>query len=88
MKKNSKEHFQRTKIVNFDIKGTEAKGKKVPDYIFKKYQTAKDSRVSKYPKKDRDNFSANAFKREKRDTYFEKKVIIDHFKKKLLLKCL
>ena len=45
--RNSKHHFQNTKIVNFNITRSEAKGEKVPDDIFKKYQTVQGNRVSK-----------------------------------------
>ena len=57
----------------------------MPHDIFKKYQIVQDNKVSKYPKKDGDNFLANAFKTEKPDIYFQKKVIIDHFKEAMII---
>ena len=44
--------------------------------------TLRSTRLFFYPKKDRNNFLSEAFKTETKDIYFEKKVIIDHFKNK------
>ena len=49
--RNSKEHFNKTKIINFDIIHRLARGEKIPDDVLKKYQTIQDSRVSQYPKR-------------------------------------
>ena len=64
--RNSKEHFNSTKIINFDIIRRVARGENIPDNVLKKYQTVQDSRVSQYPKKDRNNFSSEAFKTERK----------------------
>ena len=49
--RNSKEHFNKTKIINFDIIHRLARGEKIPDDVLMKYQTIQDSRVSQYPKR-------------------------------------
>ena len=60
--RNSKEHFNSTKIINFDIIHSLARREKIPDDVLKKYQTVQDGRVSQYPKRDRNNFLSEAFK--------------------------
>ena len=80
--RNSKEHFNKTKIINFDIIHRLARGEKIPDDVLKKYETVQDSRISQYPKIPRNNFLSEAFKTERKDIYFEKKVINDYFKNK------
>ena len=78
--KNPKEHFDNTKIVNFGIIRREAKGEKVPEDLLKKYQTVTDERTKQYPKKDQKNFLSDALKTKRPDIYFDKDVIVNHFK--------
>ena len=79
--KNSKQHFEDTKIINFNIIRREARDEKVPDGVLKKYHTLQDSRDSQYPKKGRYNFLSSAFSTQRSDIYFGKKTLTDHFKK-------
>ena len=79
--KNSDRHFKTTKAINFDIIRREAAGQKVPDELLKKYQTIENERVSKYPKGERNKFLSSTFRTDRTDIFFEKKVVLNHFKK-------
>ena len=79
--RNSNKHFKTAMIINFDIIRREAASHKVQDEVLKKYQTVQNERVSKYPKSDKDEFLSNAFRVDRPDIFFEKKVVLNHFKK-------
>lgn len=78
--KNTEGNFQATKIINFDIIRRGARSEKGPEYLLKKYQTVAETRTKQYRKKDQENFLSHSFKTKKPDIYFEKNVIIEHFK--------
>ena len=78
--KNPDRHFKTTKVINFDIIRREAAGQKVPDEILNKYHIIEDERVSKYPKGKQNKFLFSAFRTDRPDSFFEKKVILNHFK--------
>lgn len=79
--RNSDKHFKTGKIVNFDIISREAAAEKVLDNVLKKWETIQNERVSKYPKNDQETFLNSAFRTERPDIFFLKKVVLDHFKK-------
>ena len=66
------EHFQKTKITNFDIIHRKARDEKNLESLLKKYQTIAEERTKCYPKKDQDNFLSHAFRRKGPDIYLEK----------------
>ena len=78
---NSDKHFKTSKIVNFYIIRREAAGEKVPEEVLKKYQTAQNKRALKYPKNDQKKCLSSAFRTDKPDIFFEKKVVMNYFKK-------
>ena len=75
-------HFSNCFITNFDLIHNECRGDKL-EYSRKFYETVFSERMKKnLREKDRKNFCASAIKSERKDLYFEKKVIIEHFKKR------
>ena len=76
-------HFSNCFITNFDLIHNECRGDKL-EYSKKFYQTVFSDQLKKNLKeKDRRNFCAYAIKSERKDLYFEKKVINEHFRDKL-----
>ena len=75
-------HFKNTKIFNFDIIHRQVRGEKVPEDLLKKYQTVQENKTKKYPEEPQQNFLASAFRTSRPDIYFEKNVVINHFKGK------
>ena len=71
--RNSKEHFNSTKIINFDIIRRLASGENVPDNVLKKSQTVQDSRVSQYRRRTGIIFHLKHLRLKEKDIYFEKK---------------
>ena len=69
-----KDHFW-----NFDITRKQASGEKVSDEFLKKYQTVKEERTSRFPKKCQEKFLSQTINTEKPDIHFEKNVIKNHF---------
>ena len=78
--RDTKRHFNETKIVNFDIIHTKCCGEVVPDELLKYYQTVNQTWVSDYPSDDQERILSSAFCTDKKDIYFENK-IEKHFKK-------
>ena len=78
--RDTKRHFNETKIVNFDIIHKKCGGEVVPDELLKYYQTVNQTRVSEYPSDDQERILSSAFRTDRKDIYFEKK-IEKHFKK-------
>ena len=78
--RDSEKHFKDTKIVNFDFIYREIRGEKVPKDLLKKYQTVTEERTKKYPKEKQNEFLSHAFRAERPDIYFDKKIIHNHFK--------
>ena len=73
-------HFNKTKIVNFDIIHKQCCGEVVPNELLKYYQTVNQTRVSEYPSDDQENILSSTFRTNRQDIYFEKKKIIEkHF---------
>ena len=77
---NPDKHFEETKIVNFDIIYKSIRVEKNPEQTIKDYQTVKDERVTSYPKEDQNKFLSSAFSTDRKEFYFEKKVIDNYFK--------
>lgn len=71
--KNPQEHFEKTKIVNFDIIKRQTRGAKIHEKLYKEQQTLQEKKVSQYPKKERQNFLSCAFRTNRPNIYFEKK---------------
>ena len=73
-------HFNKTKIVNFDIIHKQCCGEVVPNELLKYYQTVNQTRVSEYPSDDQENILSSTFRTNRQNIYFEKKKIIEkHF---------
>ena len=68
-------HFKTTKVINLDIIRRETGGEKVPEEHLKKYQTIENERVPKYPKSEQNKFFSSAFRTDRPDIFFEKKVV-------------
>ena len=66
-------HFNKTKIVNFDIIHKQCCGEVVPNELLKYYQTVNQTRVSEYPPGDQEKILSSAFRTNRKDIYFEKK---------------
>ena len=66
-------------MVNFDIIYESIRDEKVSENDLKKYQAVQDNRVKQYSQEHRDKFLSAAFRRDRKDLYFEKEVIQSHF---------
>ena len=66
-------------MVNFDIIYESIRDEKVSENDLKKYQAVQDNRVKQYSQEHRDKFLSAAFRRDRKDFYFEKEVIQSHF---------
>ena len=66
-------------MVNFDIIYESIRDEKVSENDLKKYQAVEDNRVKQYSQEHRDKFLSAAFRRDRKDLYFEKEVIQSHF---------
>ena len=81
------EHFSNCYITNFDLINHECRGSEL-EYSKRFYETIFLDDVKKnIDLKDRNNFCASAIRSQRKDLHFEKKVIIDHFKKRDDLEC-
>ena len=58
----------------------EAAWEKVPDGLLNKYPTVQDEQVLKHPKQDQKKFLESAFHTNRRDIFFEKNFLTNHFK--------
>ena len=76
-------NFDETKIVNFDKIHKQCRGEVVPNELLKYYQTANQTRVSKYPSDYQENILSSTFRTNRKDIYFEK-TTEKHFKNKLV----
>ena len=80
-------HFSNCYVTNFDLINHECRGSEL-QYSRKFYETIFSDDVRKnISSKDRYKFCASAIRSERNDLHFEKKVIIDHFKKRDDLEC-
>ena len=80
-------HFSNCYITNFDLINHECRGSEL-EYSKRFYETIFLDDVKKnIDLKDRNNFCASAIRSQRKDLHFEKKVIIDHFKKRDDLEC-
>ena len=66
-------NFDETKIVNFDKIHKQCRGEVVPNELLKYYQTANQTRVSKYPSDYHEYILSSTFRTNRKDIYFEKK---------------
>ena len=76
-------HFKETNIINFDIIHREAQDEKVSDELIKYYQTIWELRILKYPKPEQNKILSSSFRTDRPDLFFEKNIVLNHFKKKL-----
>ena len=80
-------HFSNCYVTNFDLINHECRGSEL-QYSRKFYETIFSDDIRKnISSKDRYKFCASAIRSERNDLHFEKKVIIDHFKKRDDLEC-
>ena len=63
-------------MVNFDIIYESIRDEKVSENDLKKYQAVQDNRVKQYSQEHRDKFLSAAFRRDRKDLYFEKEVFV------------
>ena len=66
-------------MVNFDIIYESIRDEKVSENDLKKYQAVQDNRVKQYSQEHRNKFLSAAFRRDRKDLYFEKELIQSHF---------
>ena len=71
--RDTDQHFQPVKIINFDIIHRECHGVEVPKDLLKHYQTFNDKSVSDYPTPERDQILSSAFRTYRKDIFLEKK---------------
>ena len=81
--RDTDQHFQQAKIINFDIIHRECCGEEVPKDLLKQYQTVNDKSFSDYPTPEQDQILSSAFRTDREDTFFEKKTVKKHFSKKI-----
>ena len=75
-------HFSNCYVTNFDLINHECRGNEL-EYSRRFYETIfLDDLKKNINSKDRNNFCASAIRSRRKDLYFEKEVIIDHFKKR------
>lgn len=77
------ERHKETNIINFDIIHREAQDEKVSDELIKYYQTIWELRILKYPKSEQNKILSSSFRTDRPDLFFEKNIVLNHFKKKL-----
>lgn len=78
------EHFEKTKIVNFDIINRQVRGEKAPNKLLKKYQTVQEKKLVNIQKKNARTFCLVPLERigpisilKKKN---KKKTMLDHLK--------
>ena len=79
--RDTDQHFQQAKIINFDIIHRECRGEEVPKDLLKHYQTVNDKSVSDSPTPEQDQILSSAFRTDREDIFFEKKTVKKHFNK-------
>ena len=70
--RDTDQHFNREKIINFDIIHRECNGEEVPKDLLKHYQTLNDKAISDYPETELDRILSSAFGTDQTD--FNKKI--------------
>ena len=70
--RDTDQHFNREKVINFDIIHTECNGEEVPKDLLKHYHTLNDKAISDYPRTELDKILSSAFGTDQRD--FNKKL--------------
>ena len=79
---NFDRHFKNCYVTNFDLINNECRGDELT-HSRRFYETVFYNQIEKNLKKeDRKNFCASAIRSEREDIYFEKNVILEHFKKR------
>ena len=70
--RDTDQHFNREKVINFDIIHTECNGEEVPEDLLKHSHTLNDKAISDYPRTELDKILSSAFGTDQRD--FNKKI--------------
>ena len=81
--RDTDQHFQQGKILNFDIIHRKCCGEEVPKDLLKHYQTVNDKSVSDSPTSEKDQILSSAFRTDREDIFFEKETVKKHFNKKI-----
>ena len=70
--RDTDQHFQPVKIINFGIIHRECRGEEAPKDLLKHYQTFNDKSVSDYPTPEQDQILSSAFRTDRKDIFLEK----------------
>ena len=68
--RDTDQHFQQAKIINFDIIHREYCGEEVTKDLLKHYQTVNDKSVPDYPTPKQDQILSSAFRTDREDIFF------------------
>ena len=77
--KDTDSHFKKTHVINFDSIYRQIRGEKLHQKLEQKYKIIDNSRISLYPDKEKDKALSSAFKCPRKDLYFKKEMIKEHF---------
>ena len=77
---NTDNHFKTTKIMNFDIIHRQCGGEKVPEELYKYYETIREKEVSQYSKSNPKKIYSSAIKVDHKDLYLKRESILKYFK--------
>ena len=77
--KDTDSHFKKTYVINFDSIYRQIRGEKLHQKLEQKYKIIDNSRISLYPDKEKDKALSSAFKCPRKDLYFKKEMIKEHF---------
>ena len=80
--RDTNKHFEKAKIVNFDMIYRQYCGGEVPKNLLKCYQTVNDKSVLQRLTSDQDKILSSALGTDRDDIFFEQKTIKKHFNKK------
>ena len=80
--RDTNKHFEKVKIVNFNMIHRQCCGEEVPKNLLKYYQTVSGKSVLQCLTSDQDKILTSAFRTDRDDIFFEQKTIKKHFNKK------
>ena len=72
--RDTDQHFQQAKIINFGIIHRECCGEEVPKNLLKRYQTVNDKSVSDYPTPKQIQILSSAFRTDRKDIFLKRKL--------------
>ena len=72
--RDTDQHFQQAKIINFDIIQRECRGEEVSKDLLKHHQTVNDKSISDYLTPEQDQILSSAFRTARRDIFLKRKL--------------